>query len=92
MGKSATSAWLAELDGAIVINLADRVRPLVAGLPMLSAWVLLDHNMVSHGVYVVFASGILALVVLDDKLLLSILNIFPVGLKGNVWNGVTTKC
>ena len=91
MSKSATSAWLGELDGAIVINLADRVRPLVEGLPMLSAWVLLDHNMVSHGVCVVLASGILAFVVLDDKLLLSLLDVVPIGLEANVQERVSAE-
>ena len=46
---------------------------------MFPCWVTVYHHLVSDRVVVVYARGVFSFVVLDDKLLLSFLDILPVG-------------
>ena len=78
---SSTIGGLCELNGAIVIYLANRKRSHILWLTMLAIGVILDHNSIAHPVGVFTASHVLALIILKDKLLLSILYVLPVRLK-----------
>jgi hypothetical protein len=70
--------------GPIVIHLGDRVWTTEPSSRELAVWVLFDHDLVSYVVGVRDALGILLLVVLEDTMLLSFLNVVPIRLEGDV--------
>ena len=75
---------LGELYSAIVIDLCECVRARVTVGAMFAVWIFLDHNLSSYAVLVVDTSSVLSFIVLFDKLLLSFLDILPIGNEGDV--------
>ena len=87
----ATSCGFGELDGTIVIDLGDREWAFKERVSMFTLRVLLDHHSIPNGIDVFFTRGVLSFVVLEDKRLLSLLDVFLVGLEADVEKSVTTK-
>ena len=75
---------LGELCSAIVIDLCECVGARVTVGAMFAVWIFFDHYLISCAVLVVDASSVLSFIVLFDKLLLSFLDILPIGNKGDV--------
>ena len=81
---SSTGGGLSELDGAIVINLANCVWSRILGWPMLAIGVLFDHDFVTNATDMINAFCVFSCIVLEDKLLVSFLDALPVWLEGDV--------
>ena len=69
---------MSEPDSTIVIDCMDRVRSFVAIFSVFPLRILENHDRVTYLVGVRDAFCILPFIILDDKALLAILNIFPV--------------
>ena len=67
------------------------MRSFVMVSAVFALWVLLDNDFVTCIVGVRDALSVLSFVILDDKLLLSILNALPIGFKAHVVNSVSLK-
>ena len=78
---SSTVGGISELNGAIVINLANCIGSPILWLTVLAMRVILDHNSIAHSVGVLASSHVFALIFLKDKLLLAILYVLPVCLE-----------
>ena len=75
---------LRELNGSIVIYLGYRVWARLLVFAMLAVWIKDNHHLVTHAIRMLRAFGILSFVVLQDSFSLTILYVFPIGLKGNI--------
>ena len=58
---------------------------------MFTVGVSADHNLITHCVVVMHSFGVFTLVVLEDELLLSLLNLLPVRLERDVEERVAPK-
>ena len=82
--SSAVLGVSSELDSAIVIHSGHCIWTFIQIRAVFAVWVLQNHHAVIQTVAMCNAVFVLAFVVLEDKLLLAFLDVFPVGLKGNV--------
>jgi len=82
---------LLECHCAIIINTCDRIGPCVVVTPVLAVRVLVYQNLVSDRVGMRSARSILSFVVLDDKPLLTLLDVLPICSEISVVDRIATE-
>ena len=73
-----------DLNGAIVVDPSDDVWSLIVRLPIFAIRIAFDQYFVVDVVLMGNSLCILPLVVLDDELLLSFLDVVPIGLEPDI--------
>ena len=89
--SSAAVGVSSELHSAIVIQLRHRIRTAIKVRAVFAVRVLENHHLIAFTISVFYSRCILAFVVLEDKLLLALLDIFPIRLEGNIQDGISAK-
>ena len=88
---SSAGGVLLELDRSIVVNGSHSVGSREAVRAMFAVGRKSYHDLVTNLIGVWEALGVFPFVVLKDELLLSILNVLPVRLEGDVEHGISAK-